>query len=798
MSQTTVVPRLDTLLYWLRPLFAAASLLFILYCSIYLWLYLPYEDFMIAWRPDSRLVVIDVPDGSIVTGLLQPGDHILTIGSQPLRRMRPTYPLPLQPTYEYTLRRGEDIVVSTIVFSRQVTPLTVRLRLPPTILALTGWFVGSLILFFARRDNPQAIHAGYIFLLGSVILIGVQAALNGVPGAWVGGHVLLFLLAPSWLYLGLIPRTAPLGHRTQFIVRLLFVLSIFLSLAAVFEVLILFPQPSSFQEVTGISLYALGFLLNGLGLLACVAALAYRAWTMPRTSYLRQQIVILLLFIGTGTLPVVLLTILPRVLFDVTPLPFPIAISLMLLIPAGYLFVIYRKGFLGLDLFFSRTIYLVLLLLSVFGFYVGGLYLVQRLLNLGGAEAIAPATVVFFPTLLLTIYVNQPVHQFVDRLVYGKVALNQDTLASFLQAVSTRPELLTLETIARSLAKMLDISQAALLLKGEEGYWKMVMTLGVEASNLSLNELSEFNRPLLRVLQDGEGDDSLLFAPFAWAEMLIPVLVRDEQVGLLVLSRPGPDGFFNARQVAFLDQAARVLAMGAENISLFEAARKMAWQMQVVREQERKHLSMKLHDDPLHQVTYAKTILDMTLAKYFPGVETQEQANGNHLASQLVEATEHLHCSATSLRNICHELHLPFQHQGIKVAVEEMINYFTDTYSLNVAFSFTMPEEMATRVPEKVMKATRGVLSGALLNVVKHAEGAPVWVALEYDKRMLVLSVTDNGPGVQVIDLSYTELMRRGHLGLIGMHEWAQHAGGELDVLPNEPSGTKVLLRCPL
>jgi hypothetical protein len=128
-----------------------------------------------------------------------------------------------------------------------------------------------------------------------------------------------------------------------------------------------------------------------------------------------------LAFFGLGILPTVLLTFVPAAFFDVPLLPFEVAITLMLLIPAGYLFVIYRRGFLGLDLFFSRSLHLILLTLVVFGFYAAALYLVQRLLNQSSAEVIVPATLVFLPTLLLTMYMNKPVSDFVDRLVYGSV-----------------------------------------------------------------------------------------------------------------------------------------------------------------------------------------------------------------------------------------------------------------------------------------------------------------------------------------------------------------------------------------
>lgn len=799
MSRSKIAPALNRLLYRFRFPLAAAALLFVLYYSIYMWFYVPYEDFTAAWRPDSRLIVASVPEESLAAPLLQSGDQVLAIGERSVLRMRPLYPLPLQSSYEYTIRRGSETSTAPIPFSPQVTPLAIQLRLPPTVLSLAGWLVGALILFFARPDNPQAIHAGYIFLFGAVAGSSVYAALYGVPGAWITGHLFLFFLFPAWFYLGFIPRTTRLDARVHLLLIALFVVAGILALLAIYEHLYLFPQTTSFQEVLGISLYALGLLSGGLGLLACVFVLGWRIHAMTRSSYVRQQLLVLLLFIGTGTLPAVLMTILPRALFDVTLLPFPIAIGLMSLIPAGYLFVIYRRGFLGLDLFFSRTIYLLLLFLIGFGFYTSGLYLVQDTLNLEGAGAIAPATVIFFPSFWLAMYANQPLRQFVDRLVYGKLAFNQDPLKDFLQFLTRKPELDTLKRIVTMLADMVDVSQAMLLLKNGDGYLTVVTAIGIDPNTFALEEFRLPDRPLLRSVERRRAQDiEKLFPSFCWAEMLIPITIRDEQVGILAFSRPGPDGYFNARQVSFLEQAAQVLAVGTENVLLFESGRKMARQILVVREQERKRVSMQLHDEPLHQVTYATAVLDHMLMKQLPDCSGQEGSDEPELASKLTAVAAHLREAAVSLRNICTNLYLPFQDQGLKVAVEEVLEHFSHEYGVQSTVEYVGAEEMFAQVSAKASRAVGRVLNGALLNVIKHAPGADVHVALSCEDNTLTLTVSDNGPGSHIADLSYTELLRRGHLGLIGMFEWAQYAGGQLEVLPNEPTGVTVVFQCPL
>ncbi|MCB0013379.1 MAG: hypothetical protein KDE34_15815 [Anaerolineales bacterium] len=153
-------------LYRPRIVVAAAALLFFLYCSVYLWFYVPYEDFAMVWQPDSQLHVTNVPEDSLAHGRLRPGDQILAIGNQSIQRTQPIYPLPLQSSYPYQLLRDGKIVETTVSYAAQPTGLAVSLRLPAMFLSFSGWLVGTLMLLWARREHVAALRAGYIFLLG--------------------------------------------------------------------------------------------------------------------------------------------------------------------------------------------------------------------------------------------------------------------------------------------------------------------------------------------------------------------------------------------------------------------------------------------------------------------------------------------------------------------------------------------------------------------------------------------------------------------------------------------------------
>ena len=246
-----------------------------------------------------------------------------------------------------------------------------------------------------------------------------------------------------------------------------------------------------------------------------------------------------------------------------------------------------------------------------------------------------------------------------------------------------------------------------------------------------------------------------------------------------------------------------MLAVGAENIYLFESARKHSLHRQMVQEEERRNLSFLLHNEPLQQVTYAINVIDQLLTKHFSsvvnGTDGENGASLNRgVTTRLVFVSDNLRLAADALRKVCVGLYPPFHDQGIKLAVEDVVRYFEKEYGLVIRYRSNL-NGVGNSISEEVTAAVSRVLNEALNNVLKHAEGAGTCVSLEVTgDDTLVLSVADDGPGTQVADLSFSELVRRQHLGIVGMHEWAQQVGGDLQILPNKPSGTRILLSCSI
>ncbi|MGD8857570.1 MAG: ATP-binding protein, partial [Chloroflexota bacterium] len=357
-------------------------------------------------------------------------------------------------------------------------------------------------------------------------------------------------------------------------------------------------------------------------------------------------------------------------------------------------------------------------------------------------------------------------------------------------------EIKTLDSIVASLSARVSASRAYLGLKDGNGVLMPVSTIGIDPGEHVSPGHEALDQPVLR--SAAKDADRQALHLFPWAEIVMPVKLRDEQLGVLALSRPGIDGYFNAKQVSFLSQAAGVLAVAAENITLFETARKLSWQRLSIQDEERRELSRQIHDEPLQRITYATFLIDQLLTRHFQASDEVGQAKkgepiGESAASKLVFTADQLRKAAKSLREVCTGLHPPFHDQGVEFAVRDVISTFESEYGLNIHYEAS-PGALNYASSEQVTGAISRVLKEALNNVRKHAKGADAWVSLDMNSdNVLVLTVADNGPGIPVDQFSFSELVRRHHLGIAGMHEWAQQVGGDLKILPNTPRGTRVV-----
>lgn len=775
------MPDVNDLLYRGRKAAAFIAFLFGLYLNVYAWFFVPFADFGFYWRPEHQLKISVVGEDSLANPVLQVGDEVLAIDGKPAHRSAAVFTGTIKSSYQCTIRRGNDIQVTEVPSSAQPTEIGLSYRLPTGLLTLALFVVGTAILTFATVDNRVAIRVGYIFVVQAVAILGLQMELISVPGAWIS-RLLWYVSGLTIPYLGLVPRHEPLSPSVRQVFQWGTLTGLVLGMAAFLEAVLLFPRFMSVEQFLGVGLYELALFIGGMGWLVAFVLLAVRARKIS-SAYDKQQIQVLLFVMGLAILPVTVLTVLPRVLCGEPFLPFPVAIFLFVLVPAGYFFVIYRRGYLGLDVVFSKTIIFVTLAIAMVAVYGTGLLTIQGQFDFAPGS-ILPATIMLLPTLLLTVYSAKPIDRMVQKLISGPVVRNQ-SLPEFASALSSKPELSTLEYILQSVTKDFDIPQAALLLLEDTGLLSLAAQVNVTKWSPGDRQLQPFHQSLLRSAEVDKIHHPLF--NHNWIELALPVKVRSKQIGFLILARPR-GGYFNAEQVAFLCRVADMIAVGSEAIYLFKASRQLSSQLLSAQEMERKHLASLIHDQPLQMLTFANHNIDSILTSLR---DSEPQA-----AQSLKEQAKRIQIAMAELRDICVGLYPPVIDHGVEWVAEEVTEQFRQKFGLEVHKHLDIAETMT--YPAEVSTAVYKIMTEALNNVVKHARTQKAWVDLSYREGVLLLVVADKGGGSRLHHCSVSEVVRHQHLGLAGMFRWADMVNGRLSLVANEPQGTKVILEIPL
>jgi PAS domain S-box-containing protein len=209
----------------------------------------------------------------------------------------------------------------------------------------------------------------------------------------------------------------------------------------------------------------------------------------------------------------------------------------------------------------------------------------------------------------------------------------------------------------------------------------------------------------------------------------------------------------------------------------------LATHVEAVKEQERLYLAREVHDDLGGNLTTIKIGLSW-LMRHLPPEQTKLIERTAYLDNVVDQTFEATHRIASNLRPAA----LDF---GIVAAIDWQLQRFGR--NTDIAYDFSAPSEPVTLAPNAAIAAFR-IVQEALTNVAKHARATRVKLTLAQDQDSLLVTLTDNGRGIQAGEGSNGKHA----FGILGMTERAAALGGELTVRPAKRRGTQVSLRLPL
>jgi two-component system sensor histidine kinase UhpB len=203
-----------------------------------------------------------------------------------------------------------------------------------------------------------------------------------------------------------------------------------------------------------------------------------------------------------------------------------------------------------------------------------------------------------------------------------------------------------------------------------------------------------------------------------------------------------------------------------------------------IQEEERRAISRELHDD----IGQTVSALKIGLHRLAQGVADP--------ARVIDECIGEADAVLEKLRHLALDLRPPQLDQlGLEDALTWLAQRQHVTTGLEIKCKFAGLENR--RPPPEMESTCYRIAQEALNNAARHANAKNVLVSVDCDGRLLKLVIRDDGVGFDE-EAARRRVLKTGSMGLIGMEERAQLAGGRLKVRSVRGGGTTVSAIFPL
>ena len=203
------------------------------------------------------------------------------------------------------------------------------------------------------------------------------------------------------------------------------------------------------------------------------------------------------------------------------------------------------------------------------------------------------------------------------------------------------------------------------------------------------------------------------------------------------------------------------------------------------REEERKRISRELHDD------ITQTLVGITVN--LEALAREAALKPGEIRHKIVQTQRIVEKAVRIVHDYARELRpTSLDDLGLIVTLHSHLNDFMARTGIRVRFrTFAEVEKMGGRQRTVLFR----IVQEALVNIDKHAEARQVEVNIRRISDSIQLEIADDGKSFDVERTLNDRNNKR--LGLVGMREQAEMAGGTLTIESAPGAGTKVFVTMP-
>ena len=268
----------------------------------------------------------------------------------------------------------------------------------------------------------------------------------------------------------------------------------------------------------------------------------------------------------------------------------------------------------------------------------------------------------------------------------------------------------------------------------------------------------------------------------------VPLISSSKKIGVLEVVNKLSSERFTHEDVTILNVLAAQSSLAIENARLYQHLWSERNRILAVEEEVRRELARDMHDGPAQLVS--------ALVMNVRFVQTLLVEGAQDMAKQELTSMEDLATRALKqMRELLfNQRPLVLETQGLIPALETYVERLKTTQNMDIAVRV---EGEPVQLPGKADRTVFSIVVEAVGNARKHAPGARVRMNVAHQSERLLIEVTDDGPGFDIVRVRST-YDQRGSLGLLNMTERAQQLGGTLKIESTAGSGTRVSLDMPL
>lgn len=212
-----------------------------------------------------------------------------------------------------------------------------------------------------------------------------------------------------------------------------------------------------------------------------------------------------------------------------------------------------------------------------------------------------------------------------------------------------------------------------------------------------------------------------------------------------------------------------------------QSLRRLSAHLNTVREEERRHIARDIHDELGASLTALQLEMNWLRQRLGDDAMMRDKLDG------MLEIGSH---AMQAVRRILNDLRPGvLDHLGLWAALESLLLDFQKRSGLDCHYRCT-PEIERCRLGRDAEIALYRIVQEVLTNVSRHARATQVRLEARADHRDLLLSIADDGLGMQVPQQPTS-------FGLLGMRERTLALGGTLDIDSHPGAGTRIVLRLP-